>query len=297
LIIGGTFAQGFDPSNAGGFIRQGLSVVGSPVTVLDSVEIQTKLTTINSIGVGQPTTRNYQSDTKGVDVGAYTSLMNAQGFQVSLANNAYYNAGYKYTNGSYSAAAYVQASGVHQFLVDSGTGSAGTAVSFSTGQQISSTGQIFFPLISTTASAANAFLDSASSPANQLLRSTSSIRYKKDVEDIESARIAAAVTGLRPIWYRSKAEADRKDWGWYGLIAEEVAEIDPRLVHWSYLPEDYQLVETQDAVGCVTAKQELKPDAQLKPDGVQYERLSVLLLAEIQNLRAKVDELAAKIDR
>jgi hypothetical protein len=120
-----------------------------------------------------------------------------------------------------------------------------------------------FPVISTTASAANAFLDAANH--NGLLRSTSSLRYKQNVEDMDT-NLADAVLTLRPVWYRSKAERDNPNWGWWGLIAEEVAEIDPRLVHWGYLPEDYEETGTHQRV--------LKLGAELVPDAVQYDRIA-----------------------
>lgn len=120
---------------------------------------------------------------------------------------------------------------------------------------------IIFPNITTTASAANAFLDSGAS--NRLYRSTSSIRYKKDVEAIEAVEYDK-LRNLRPITYHSKAEADDPNRRWFGLIAEEVAEVYPELVNY---------------------------DAEGRPDGVQYERLTVLLLGEIQRLRERVEAL------
>lgn len=106
---------------------------------------------------------------------------------------------------------------------------------------LTAAGAVQWPLLGTTASAANAFLNSGA--GNSLLRSTSSLRYKKDAEDIWD-EVADSVLQLRPIWYRSKAEADNPDWSWYGLAAEEVAAVDPRLVHWTYPEEAYEIVET-----------------------------------------------------
>jgi len=139
----------------------------------------------------------------------------------------------------------------------------------------------------TTASAANAFLDSAAD--NQLYRSTSSIRYKKDVESIEQ-KYADNALNLRPVWYRSKAPNDNGEWSWYGLIAEEVAEIDPRLVHWTYPDEAY---DVQDVDGQI--KKTLKPDAERIPDGVQYERLSVLLLDVVKRQNERLEKLEAEV--
>lgn len=153
-----------------------------------------------------------------------------------------------------------------------------------------------FPNIGTTGSAANAFLDSGDS--NNLLRSTSSLRYKTDIEPL-APEYSARVFELEPIWYRSLAPRDNKDWSWYGLGAEQVAEIDPRLVHWGYLPSDYETVKEseQDANGNVYVRErvQLKADAKLVPDGVQYERLSVLLLAEMKKMKAEIESLKAEV--
>lgn len=90
---------------------------------------------------------------------------------------------------------------------------------------------VTFSAITTTASAANAFLNSGAN--NSLLRSTSSLRYKKDIENIEPAIIDRVVDAIAGVWYRSKSEADRSEWSFYGVIAEELASIDPRLVTWT----------------------------------------------------------------
>jgi len=102
---------------------------------------------------------------------------------------------------------------------------------------------IYAPGAGTTASAANAFLDSGSTPANQLLRSTSSLRYKRDIEDMDIAAAEKIVDQVRPIFYRSAIERDRQDWSHYGIAAEELALIDPRLVQFGY-PEDAWETET-----------------------------------------------------
>lgn len=149
-------------------------------------------------------------------------------------------------------------------------------------------GTVLFAAIGTTASAANAFLDSGNS--NSLLRSTSSLRYKRDVEPVNESA-ADAILNLKPIWYRSKAKADNPDWSWYGFGAEDVAEIDPRLVSWGYAPED--LVPDQvdgEAVGTFSPK----PGASMIPDGVAYERLSVLLLMLIKKMDARLSALEGK---
>ena len=165
-----------------------------------------------------------------------------------------------------------------------------------------------FPNITTTASGANAFLNSADS--NRLYRSTSSIVYKKDVENLDHA-LADNIHQFRPVWYRSNCAADCQDWSWFGLIAEEVAAIEPRLVHYGYQEDAYELVDITDTVelqpddprreaGQETkevTKQErrLKDDAQQVPNGVAYDRLTVLLLDVVQRQEDRIKDLEARL--
>jgi hypothetical protein len=62
----------------------------------------------------------------------------------------------------------------------------------------------------------------------------SSKRYKTDIETIKLPYSEDIVYNSRPVWYRSLCENDRKDWSHWGFIAEEVSQIDPRLVDWGF---------------------------------------------------------------
>jgi len=119
---------------------------------------------------------------------------------------------------------------------------------------------------------------------NAIKKSSSSRRYKKDIEPLE-AQYSNNIFALQPKWFRlnvpQKVYPD--SWGYFGLIAEEVAEIDPRLVVWSHLPED--LDENDD----------IKPGAQMVPESVNYQILPVLMIDIIKQLRAEVDALKAKV--
>lgn len=99
-----------------------------------------------------------------------------------------------------------------------------------------------------------------------LHRSTSSIKYKRDVEDLDE-NYSKKIYELRPVWYRSRCERDKQGWSWYGLVAEEVAKVEPRLCTYNKDGE---------------------------PEGVDYARLSVLLLKELQLMRKELDELKNK---
>jgi hypothetical protein len=115
----------------------------------------------------------------------------------------------------------------------------------------------------TTASSANVVIISS----GLFLRSTSSIKYKTEVEDAELSYSEALVYGSRPVWYRSLSESDPSDYSYWGFIAEEVAEIDPRMVHWG-----------DDG-----------------PEGVQYDRYVVHLVSVIQKQQQRLDVLEARI--
>jgi hypothetical protein len=157
-------------------------------------------------------------------------------------------------------------------------------------------GQLYGPNIATTASAANAFIDTGTTPVGQLKRSTSSLRYKKDMEPFDYAVAERLLEKAQPIWYRSTIETDRHDWSWYGLSAEQMAEIDPRLVHWGYLPEDFEHEITADPDGRRQGRPlRLLDGATLKPDGVAYDRLTVVLLAIAQEQELRIGQLEAAI--
>jgi hypothetical protein len=152
--------------------------------------------------------------------------------------------------------------------------------------EIAPAGNVYFPGAATTASGANAVLNTGSSPPNELLRSTSSARYKSAVEDIDHMH-AENILRLRPVWYRSNCPIDNPAWSWYGLVAEEVAAIEPRLASWGYADEDQETIE-KEVDGKVVRERVLKPGAQLVPDGVAYDRLAVLLLTIVRRQEARV---------
>lgn len=146
-------------------------------------------------------------------------------------------------------------------------------------------GTDFFATHNTTASAANAFLDSGT---KALRRSTSSTRYKRDVEPMEESR-AEALLALNPIFYRSKIPTDRQDWSYYGFSAEELAEIEPRFVQWAPHPDDWTAPDHNK-------ERFPKKDARLVPDGVAYDRMVVPLLALVKAQRTAIADLVARVE-
>ena len=113
----------------------------------------------------------------------------------------------------------------------------------------------------TSAAAANVIID----PGGYIYRSTSSIKYKTDIETLDDS-YADALLNCRPVWYRSTSERDNPQWGHWGFIAEEVAEIDPRLCFFSE-----------------------KEDGSLEPEGVQYDRFVPHLLNLIKRQKEQIE--------
>ena len=140
-------------------------------------------------------------------------------------------------------------------------------------------GYRFLNLVSTTGT--TAIFDSG----GYLKKLSSSIRYKKDIEPLQP-QYSENIFQMEPKWFRLKDEnnGNPKTWSYYGFIAEEVAQIDRRLVTWSYLPEDLDS-ETGKPL----------PNAQLVPESIDYPILSVLLIDQLKILRREVDELKAKV--
>lgn len=79
----------------------------------------------------------------------------------------------------------------------------------------------------TTANAAELYMGGSLNP---ILRSTSSIRYKKDVTNFTYADAAKLIFGARGIYYHSKSEFDNPQTWFPGFIAEEIELLDNRFV-------------------------------------------------------------------
>jgi hypothetical protein len=125
----------------------------------------------------------------------------------------------------------------------------------------------------TTASAANVRV----AATGRLDRSTSSAKYKTSIETLEDS-YADAILACRPVWYRSTCKNDNPDYGWWGFIAEEVAAIDPRLVHWKTVEVTYD--ENGSAV---------QTPCDPEPEGVAYDRFVPHLLNLIKRQKEQIE--------
>ena len=131
----------------------------------------------------------------------------------------------------------------------------------------------------TTANAANIYVATSN---GTMYRSTSSSRYKTDVEDLWESS-GDSVLEMRPVWYRSLCENDPDGYSYYGLIAEELAEIDPRFVFYGPTP----------GCACLSDDDGEQHVCESVPSGVQYERLVVPLIATAQKQAAQIGQLEA----
>ena len=94
-----------------------------------------------------------------------------------------------------------------------------------------------------------------------LARSTSALKYKQDIRDLENIDI----NKFRPVRYKSKCENDDQTKDHFGVIADEV-----------------------DAAG-ITELVNYGADGEV--EGFQYERLTVVLLKKLQVLEAEIKTL------
>lgn len=116
------------------------------------------------------------------------------------------------------------------------------------------------PYNNTTAAAANCVLGIV---AGELLRSTSSIRYKTDVTAY--SRGLADLNKLRPVFYKGKNDGDKV---YAGLIAEEV-----------------------DALGMTEF---VTYDEEDRPDALAYANMVALLVRSLQDVSARLETLELK---
>ena len=130
------------------------------------------------------------------------------------------------------------------------------------------------------------------------LRYTSSRKYKTDIETLEDAR-ADKILDCRPVWYRSLSEndiktpgADKSDWGWYGFIAEEVAEIEPRLVNWA----TKDAVEQETENGNIKQVSVERDPSNYEAEGVRYDNFVPLLVNLAKRQKEEIASLKARLD-
>ncbi len=127
--------------------------------------------------------------------------------------------------------------------------------------------------------AVNVIIDSA----GQLGTMNSSRRFKRKIEPMESA--SESILALKPVTFRYKS--DKTDTSQFGLIAEEVAEVNPDLVVRDENGEIYTV--RYDAVNAMLLNEFLKEHARVE----EQDRKIVKQEATITQLKKDMDALVA----
>lgn len=145
---------------------------------------------------------------------------------------------------------------------------------------------IRIPWAPSTAASANCGFDGQ----GRLVRSVSTRAFKSNVEDLDRSYAYNMLSNLKPVWYRSTCNADNPDWSWYGMVAEDVSEVDSRMAIWGYAEDQYDLINEKDVI-----KKTLKPGAELTPQGVAYDKLAVILWKVVQDQQTAITDLETKV--
>jgi hypothetical protein len=128
----------------------------------------------------------------------------------------------------------------------------------------------------------------------QLRRTSSSEKYKNSIEDLDHD-VADKVLNLRPVWFKAnETNIDNpEEWSYVGLIAEEVAQVEPRLALFKKAEIVY------DELGNQKFNEDGSPlmiELEIpEPEGVKYAELSVYLLDVVKREKARSNELEQRI--
>ena len=116
---------------------------------------------------------------------------------------------------------------------------------------------------------ANVVVDSS----GNLYRSTSALKYKQDVRDLESIDISS----FRPVRYKSKSDKDDANKDFIGFIADEF--------------HDAGLTELVSYSVSYAENDTKKENPIYEVEGFNYDRLTVILTKSLQNSQTKITAL------
>ena len=135
------------------------------------------------------------------------------------------------------------------------------------GRPMIAAGKVAISAIETTGASSNMYID----PATGLVsRSTSSLRYKKLIQDITP--LDTAILGMRVITYESITEGDNNRY--LGLVAEELAGSNNEFLR-------YLVAYDKDG----------------NPDSVNYDRVSMIVIPAVQRILGRMTDFAVRLGR
>ena len=186
-------------------------------------------------------------------------------FRARILANAYYGSGaYRYIGGGPALFHAINANSSTFEWHIAGSGTAGNAITFTEAMTLNSSGLLKCPAIytNTNGAAANVIIGAD----GFFYRSTSSLKYKRDIQDQQHG--LADVMKLRPVTYKGNSEADGET-VYGGLIAEEV--------HAAGLTEFVQYADDGS------------------PDALAYSNMVSLCIKAIQEQQSIINELKADV--
>jgi hypothetical protein len=203
--------------------------------------------------------------------------------------NVYYN-GTNYVYMSTNAATiFLNGAGeIAWYLAPSGT--AGNTATLTESFLHNGAGVFFFIGCATGSTGTEAILNSASSPTDQLIRDTSSMRYKTNIVTLQNADIEKLLH-MRPVSFTSTQGPDNPLTEFIGFIAEEMDLIEPRLT--TYIPTQYETVWRPRRASLPRVQP--VPNSPLVPDSVQYRKIVPVVVGAIQLLTQRICALEQQL--
>jgi hypothetical protein len=254
------------------------NTTGSSNTAIGEEALQANTTASNNTAVGYQAGYTGTTGTGSVYLGQGAGYFATSSYNTMVGREA----GYNVSSGGYNtflgqSAGYYVTTGAKNTVIGQYNGNQGSLdirtasnyIVLSDGDGnpnlwLDSNKDLFVPkvYVSTTASAANVFVTSG----GQIIRSTSALKYKQDVRDLETIDI----NKFRAVRYKSKSSNDDQTKDHFGIIADEV-----------------------DQAGITEL---VNYGANGEVEGFQYERLTVVLLKAVQELKAEIDSLKAQLN-
>jgi hypothetical protein len=117
----------------------------------------------------------------------------------------------------------------------------------------------------------------------------SSARFKEDVKPMDNA--SAEIFALKPVTFRYKAEVTKDKAAQFGLVAEEVAKIDPGLVVRDAKGEIQSV--RYEAVNAMLLNEFIKQHRQVEEQQMQIDKLT----AQLNEQAALIEKVTARIER
>jgi len=133
------------------------------------------------------------------------------------------------------------------------------------------------------------------SPSGQLGVRASSERFKEAIKPMDKA--SEAILGLQPVTFRYKKELDPKGAPQFGLVAEEVAKVDPDLVMMDDQGKPFTV--RYDEVNAMLLNEFLKQHRTVQEQGASITELQKgmeVLTARLKEQEAELQKVSARIE-